>query len=151
MIGMNYLTIEVKVQTETVLVILLNDDGTINRKGDGSQNPDRPYALGMGDTKEMFGKLSPLISDDFESYSNGVFDDPEKKGKECSLEIHLGMGSKNTGCRFIYGADSMGPPKPISDFVIKALEVTDTWYLRACKNADVKNVDPGISGASDRE
>jgi hypothetical protein len=81
-------------RSETVLVILIHVDGTINRKGDGSQNPDFPFTLGMGDTSEMFEKLNPLISNDFESYLNGVFDDPEKKGKGCSLEMHLGMDSK---------------------------------------------------------
>ena len=135
MIKLNYLTIEIKVQGETVLVILIHSDGTINRKGDGSQNPDFPYALGMGDTNEMFEKLSPMISNDFENYLNRVFDIPEKKGKECSLEIHLGMDSKITGFRFVYGSDSMGPPKSVNDFVVKALEVTDAWYKRAGKNS----------------
>jgi hypothetical protein len=138
MTKLDYLSIEIKVQTETVLVILIHSDGTINRKGDGSQNPDLPFAIGMGDTREIFEKLNPLVSNDFENHMNGVFDDPGKKGKECSLEIRLGMDSKSTGSRFIYGADSMGPPKSVSDFVVKALELTEGWYNRAGKNAEVQ-------------
>jgi len=136
MTKLDFVSIEIKVQNETVLFILIHGDGTINRKGDGSQNPDRPFAMGMTDTAEMFEKLNPFISGDLETYLNKVFDDSDKKGKECILEIRLGMGSKSTGCRFIYGAESMGPPNSISDFVIKALDVTDSWYQNAVSNSD---------------
>ena len=74
MTKLNFLTIEIKVQSETVLVILIHGDATINRKGDESQNPDFPYAIGMGDTKEMFEKLSPSITSDSKNYLKGVFD-----------------------------------------------------------------------------
>ncbi len=134
MIKLDYLSIEIKVQEETVLVILIHHDGTINRKGDGSENLDLPYAMGMGDSKEIFEKLNPLITSEFEDSLGKVFDIPEKKGKTCSLEIMLGTDSKATGCRFMYGLDSMGPPKSVSDFVVKSIELTNAWYLRANEN-----------------
>ena len=56
------------------LFVSTEDKRPFNRKGDGSQNPDFPYAIGMGDTKEMFEKLSPLITSDSVHYLNGVFD-----------------------------------------------------------------------------
>ena len=136
MIELEYLTIELKAQSETVLAIFIYNDGTINRIGDGSLNPNCSLVIGMGNTKEMFEKLNPLISEDFQSYFGRVFNDPQKKGKECSLEIQIGTDSKITGSRFTYGADSMGPPKSVTDFVEKALEVTDAWYNRAGINAE---------------
>jgi hypothetical protein len=132
---LEFLSIEIKVQDETVLVILIHSDGTINRKGDGSENPDLPFAMGMGDTKGIFKELVPLITNDFESCFNKVFDDPDRKGKICTLEIKLGDESNITGCKFIYGLDSIGPPIFLNDFVIKSIELTNSWYQRACENA----------------
>jgi hypothetical protein len=135
---LEYVSIEIKIEDQTVLVILIHSDGTINRKGYGTEKRDTPFAIGMGNTAEIFDKLNPLISKDFMSFLNGIFDDPNKKGKIVSLEINLMIDSKATGCKFTYGADSSGPPQPIKIFVEKSIALTNTWYAKATKIAGIK-------------
>ena len=65
---------------------------------------------------------------------NRVFEDPERKGKACSLEIIVSMKDQTTGAKFIYGTETMGPPKEIRDFIEKAIELTNDWYEQASRN-----------------
>ena len=122
------ITIELQIEEDTSLVIFLHKDGTINRKGDGTTKIDKNFFMGLTETIPIIEKLNRLIDEEFEQYLNNVYDLPDKKGKTCSIEIILANEKETKGVKFFYGSDSYGPPKPIGDFVIKAIELTDPWY-----------------------
>ena len=130
-------TIELNIDDESSLVILLHKDGTINRKGDGTQEIDPNFYIGI-QQDSIFTKLTKTITPDFESLLNGVYEDPDKKGKTCMLEITLSDGKETKGVRYTYGFESMGPPKPIVDYVLKAIELTDPWFKEQAKMTETE-------------
>jgi hypothetical protein len=69
-----YITIELKIDNDSSLMILLHKDGTINRKGDCSFNIYNIICMGITETGEIISELSKIINQDFEQYLNDVFD-----------------------------------------------------------------------------
>ncbi len=126
------ITVQLKIEEDVSLLILLHKDGTINRKGNGSENIDKNFFIGKNDDN-LLSKLAHSITPDFEEFLNKIFDDPDKKGKTCMLEISLSDEKETTGMRFTYGTKSIGPPEPVYNFVIKAVELTDPWFLKQKK------------------
>jgi hypothetical protein len=120
-------TISLEIEEEASLNILLASDGTINRKGDGTYKIDGNFFMGITDTG-IFQCLKKYITDDFKSSLGKVYDLPGKEGKSCTLEIVLAGDKEGNGMKFIYGADSMGPPGPVADFVEAAIQLTDAWF-----------------------
>lgn len=129
-----YVTIELKIESDTSLIILLHRDGTINRQGDGSTNIEKNFFIGLTETIPILEELNTLINEDFEQYLNKIYDAPEKSGRICSIEIILANKNETKGTKFSYGSESMGPPKVIGDFVIKAIELTNSWYNKQQRN-----------------
>ncbi|MDQ1354991.1 MAG: hypothetical protein QG657_5300 [Acidobacteriota bacterium] len=107
------------------LFILLAADGSINRSG-----PNHPD-LFIGITKDtLFMQLRELINNEWFHYA-GVYDIPEKVGELCELTIiFVTIDGKEIGMKFLYGKESQGLPKDISDFVSQAISITDSWYDR---------------------
>jgi hypothetical protein len=91
---------------------------------------DNNFFIGMTNTAPILEQLRKLINKEFEEFLDMVYDIPEKLGKNCLVEIVLSSGNATKGTRFLYGADSMGPPRPIVDFVLKAKELTDPWFIQ---------------------
>lgn len=125
-------TIELNIEDEPSLLILLHKDGTINRKGRGTEEIDRNFFMGI-QKDSLLSKLTKSITADFESLLNSVHDYPDKKGKTCILEITLYDGKKTKGVRYTYGSESKGPPVPIANYVNKAIELTDPWFNEQVK------------------
>lgn len=121
------ITISLEIEEEASLNILLASDGTINRKGDGTYKIDRNFFMGITDTS-LFQRLKKYITDDFNACHGKVYDLPGKEGKSCTLEIVLSGGKEGNGMKFYYGADSMGPPLPVAEFVEAAIHLTDAWF-----------------------
>jgi hypothetical protein len=138
---LKFISIEIKLEQETALAILLHEDGTINRKGNGTDKIDQPLAIGMTNTLAIFKNLNPFLNNEFENYLNRVYDDPEKKGRTCSIEIKISTKDRTTGTKFIYGIESMFPPKEIGDFIEGAIELTNPWYDQAIKTKTATSSD----------
>ena len=122
--------ITIEVEKESVLFILLTEDGTINRSGTGYEhNTENDLFIGITD-KSLFFKLRELITDQMLTNMGG-YDVPDKKGKNCKLNIALSFeGGHDNGFGFIYGSESQGPPKDICEIVEKAINITDPWYKK---------------------
>lgn len=130
---LDHLLVDLKIAEQQSLVILLHKDGTINRTGNGTARIDKTLYIGITDTWSILQELAHLITSDFEGALNKVFDLPDKKGATCSLEIVLATGSETRGIKFVYGSKSVGPPREIKDFVMKAITLTDPWYQQQKK------------------
>jgi hypothetical protein len=132
--GNNYeiMTIELNIEDEPSLMILLHKDGTINRKGRGTEEIDNNFYMGI-QKDSLLSELNKSITSDFKSLLNRVNDYPDKKGKTCMLEITLSDGKETKGVRYTYGSESMGPPIPIANYVKKAIELTDPWFNEQVK------------------
>ena len=121
--------LQLNVDEESILMILLHKDGTVNRMGDGTESSDRKILLGVDEQKSMFSELEGAITPALEKYLvNQTLEAPNRIGKECMLEILIEEEGNTKGVRVKYGSESMGPPKEISDFLIKAIDVTELWY-----------------------
>jgi hypothetical protein len=138
MAPLDHLLIEMKIAGKQSLKLLLHKDGAINRMGNGTANIDKDLFIGVTDTAGILQELTSSITPDFEGALNKVFDLPEKKGATCSLEIVMADGQETKGIKFIYGTRSVGPPQEIKDFVLKAVTLTDPWYLQQQKAAPAK-------------
>ena len=125
-------TIQLDIDEESSLMILLHKDGTINRKGSGTEEIDHDFYMGMQEDS-LLTELAKLVTPEFQNLLNRVYDFPDKKGKTCMLEITLFDGKETTGVRYTYGSESMGPPIPIANYVKKAIELTDPWYKEQVK------------------
>ena len=126
-------TITLGIETETLLALLMHIDGTINRKGDGSMKIDNKMFMGITDEK-IFQELMKYITDEFKDFFGKVYDLPNKQGKTCSIEIILGKDNGTDGVKFIYGSDSMGPPRPVAEFVEAAILITNPWFYKQKKD-----------------
>jgi hypothetical protein len=125
-------TITLKVGDDTSLAILLHNDGTINRNGDGTINIDKTLFMGITN-KAIFNELMKYVTEDFKKFLGKIYDVPDKQGKICSIEIVIAKANEGNEMKFIYGSDSAGPPKPVADFVEAAISITDPWFYEQQK------------------
>jgi hypothetical protein len=120
--------ITLEVGKTQVSLILLSEDGSINRKGDGKPNcNDNNFFIGKTKDK-IFEQLKPLINEEMQDFLGKSFDIPEKKGRVCNLKILFKSGESETGVQFYYGEFSQGPPTVFKNFTIKAIELTENWH-----------------------
>lgn len=120
-------TITLTIEEEQSLAILLHKDGTINRKGNGTYTIDNNFYMGI-QQENLLEELLTTVTLEFEQYFDRIYDLPDRKGKTCTLEIILSTDTENTVMCFVYGSESMGPPKPVIDYVKEALKLTDPWF-----------------------
>jgi hypothetical protein len=125
--------ITLEVAGNQVLFIVLDEDGSINRKGDGS--PDcKDNDLFIGITKDkLFDQLRPLVSKEMEEFLDKTYDIPDKKGRPCDFKILFGGPGIETGVQFLYGEFSQGIPTPFRNFTIKAVELQKNGFKHKSK------------------
>jgi hypothetical protein len=142
----NRILITLEVAGNQVLFILLDEEGSINRKGNGS--PDcKDNDLFIGITKDkLFEQLKPFILEEMGEFLGRTYDIPEKKGRVCIFKVLFTGPDIETGVEFRYGELSQGIPTPFRNFTIKAIELTEKWFqaqkkmVSDTKNSDTKSV-----------
>ena len=120
--------VELEIDGKPSLVILLADDGLVNRLGSGTvDNTERDLFIGRAN-EPLFAQLRDKVQPEWLSHP-GAYDVPEKVGRTCELRIILkASASPEFGLRFRYGSESQGPPGDICQFVAEAVRLTDSWY-----------------------
>ncbi len=120
--------ITLKVDQKEVLFLMLAQDGSINRKGDGT--PDcNDNDLYIGNNNEgLFDQLKSFLTEDMGNFLQKTYDVPDKKGRLCDLTILFGGEGVETGTQFLYGEFSQGPPKPFVDYCVNAMNLTEGWF-----------------------
>jgi hypothetical protein len=55
---------------------------------------------------------------------------PERQGASCELTVMFGYrgSARSAGFRFLYGAESEGPPSEMGELVRYAIELTTPWH-----------------------
>tara|TARA_R110000737_G_C14433331_1_gene460073 strand:+ start:154 stop:567 length:414 start_codon:yes stop_codon:yes gene_type:complete len=120
--------IELTIDNQQALFIILGQDGTLNRKGNGNlQNISHDMYMGKMKDTFLFENLKTKMNSDFLNYIGKVFDIPDQKGNKCSLKILFQGKEINTGLEFHYGELSQGPPQVIINYVMMAINITDFW------------------------
>jgi hypothetical protein len=121
-------TINLDADGRPLLFVLLTEDGTINRMGNGRLANDE-LDLYAGHTDEpLLGLLRRDLPDDILEHA-GSYEVPGGGG----IPIRLAIGFKlddgsESGLEFTYGSESEGPPQDVVDIVRRARELTDPWY-----------------------
>lgn len=134
--------VSLEVGGEKTLFILLSDDGTINRMGNGQLSYGDRKHFYIGRTREpLFSKLRSHLTDDMLRYM-GRYNLPEKLGEICCFKIGLQFADgRSSGFEINYGSESAGPPQELVDFLQAALEVTNPWYRTFQNNRGRQPVD----------
>lgn len=121
-----------------VLFVLLAEDGTVNRMGDGSINcSDRDLFIGLS-KEPLFARFMETVDPAMFAHK-GAYDIPKKEGKPCELRVLFGLKDSDAGegFQFRYGSESQGPPREIRGLVVRAVELTNPWHIQQ-KNAKTK-------------
>jgi hypothetical protein len=136
--------VTLKVGEDQSLFIMLANDGSINRMGNGSENRIE---------RDMFiGKTSTDAFDDVKKYAPAVISqwigghsDRSPVGKLCELGVGFQMlDGKEMMSQWHYGSQSQGPPPEVTQLVIAAVKFTNDWYesqkemVRAADSGDGK-------------
>lgn len=123
-----HLLIILEVADKQVLFILLDEGGSVNRKGNGSPDcVDNDLFIGIT-SENLFSQVKPFIADEMKEFWGNIYDLPDKKGRPCSLKILIKGDKIETGVQFLYGEFSQGPPNSFRTLVVKAMELTDKWH-----------------------
>ena len=129
-------TISLEIEKQPALFILLGEDGSINRMGNGStENAERELFIGKVDPAIFKSVRSHLTKGMLRSLGQG-YEAPTPRGSSCELTITFKFkdGSSN-GIAFRYGSESEGPPQDVAEFVTAAVRQTDPWYDDFRRNA----------------
>lgn len=134
-----FVLIKLDVADKQVLFIILGEDGTINRQGDGSADC-KDNDLYIGITKDnLFSKLKPFITEEMQPFIGNRYNEKEKEGRVCSLQVIFKGDNIETGTQFIYGELSSGPPEVVFELVVQACELTHGWHMKQKKMASKSN------------
>lgn len=121
------------------LYVLLAEDGTVNRLGDGSIDcSDRDMLIGRT-SEPLFAEFMAAVDPAIFAHK-GAYDIAKKEAKLCELRLLFGLRGSDAceGFQFRYGLDSQGPPKEIRDLVVKAVALTNAWHAQQKTNAKSK-------------
>lgn len=122
------LTITLKCEEKQVLFVLIANDGTVNRLGDGSYEcEDKNLYIGIS-TNNLFEKTKQFVTQEMSECVGELYTCNEIKGKKCEMTIIYTGDNFETGVRFVYGDLSERPPMIFRDLVKKAVEYTDPWW-----------------------
>jgi len=126
--SLSVIWMDLLVDGQQSLIVLLAEDGTVNRLGNGTAN-DTERTLFIGTTNEaLFAQLRDKVKPEWIPHQ-GAYDMPEKKGTICTLTLILGHADGHEDrFGFRYGSESQGPPLDICKFVEAAVRLTDPWY-----------------------
>lgn len=123
--------VSLKADEVQVLFVLLAEDGTVNRMGDGSlECRDSDLFIGQA-TEPLFERFMEAV-DPAIFGSAGAYETREKTGKPCELQMVFGLrGSQaSDGFWFRYGSESQGPPQEICDLVLRLVTLTNSWHAQ---------------------
>ena len=126
--SLRVIMVDLDVDGRQSLVVLLAEDGTVNRLGTGAvSNTERTFFIGRTN-EALFAQLREQVEPEWIAHQ-GAYDVPDKKGSTCTLTIMFkhADGQENS-FRFRYGSKSQGPPSDICQFVAEAVRLTDPWY-----------------------
>jgi hypothetical protein len=117
------------VDGEQSLFIMLSEDGTINRMGNGSIDQiERQMFIGRLDSG-VFRQLRSQVTDGVVYFLGQRLAAPEPKGKLCELSVLFkyadGREAKSV---WRYGSESQGPHPEVCTFVVAAAQVTEPWF-----------------------
>lgn len=121
--------VTLKVNDDTALFILLAEDGTVNRMGNGSAiNTDHLMFIGRH-SEPLFARFIARITPELLQHQ-GAYELPNRKGATCELTLLLGYrgSERSAGFKFIYGSQSQGPGREIAELVRYAEELTTPWH-----------------------
>lgn len=136
--------VTLKIKDDTALFILLAEDGTVNRMGDGSASTEK-HDMFIGINREpLFGRFMVRVTPEM-LMQQGAYEVPHREGAKCELTLLLGYrgSEKVAGFKFIYGAESQGPPREIADLVRYAVELTTPWHEEQKRAAKLENKNVG--------
>jgi hypothetical protein len=123
-----HILIILEVADKQVLFIVLDEDGSINRKGNGSPDcEDNDLFIGIT-SENLFSQVKLFITEEMQEFWGNKYDLPDKKGRLCCLNILYKGEEIETGVQFLYGEFSQGPPNPFRTLVVKAVELTNNWH-----------------------
>ena len=130
--------ITLEVGDKTALLILLAQDGSIHRKGNGNPN-STGLVLAQGISHlGHFEALMMTIDENIFNYT-GVIKQPQPVGNECRLSlIFHGRNEIDFSFRVVYGAESEGPPQELAQVLINAVKITEAWYQDQLKPEEKK-------------
>jgi hypothetical protein len=114
------------VEGERVLALDLAADGGVRRSGTGQPGTALEAYQGVIDPS-VFRDVIAGITDELLA-REGRYSDPQPQGTLASLTAVFAGGGERTGLEFRYGAQSQGPPPPLTALVRDAVELTDDWY-----------------------
>ena len=126
--SLRVIMVDLDVDGQQSLVVLLDQEGLVNRLGTGAvNNTERKFFIGRTD-QPLFAQLRDKVDSAWITHQ-GAYEVPEKRGSLCTLTIMFqhADGQENA-IRFRYGSESEGPPGDICHFVAEAVRLTDPWY-----------------------
>ena len=117
------------VDGERSLFIMLSEDGSINRMGNGSidQVEQQMFIGSVG--PDLFKQLRSQVTAGVVYFLGQRLAAPEPKGKLCELSVIFkyadGREAKSV---WRYGSESQGPHPEVCTFVGTAARVTEPWF-----------------------
>jgi hypothetical protein len=125
----NGFAVTLEVGDKKNLFILLDSGGTVNRQGNGRSDSDTDE-LYLGATGEpLFERLMSGVPEDLFRQA-GSYHDPAPKGLPCKLSVVFQSSAEAAVFEYEYGSESPGPPAEISRLVVRAIELTDPYYVK---------------------
>jgi hypothetical protein len=121
------ISVSLKIDGTLTLFALLADDGTINRMGTGAvHNVEHDFYIGVIDNG-AFRRLRSMIQPAWLDMS-GRYERPDRVGPECELSVAFNRAEgSDVVIQFVYGAESLGPPTDLREFVATAVNLTGAW------------------------
>jgi hypothetical protein len=111
------------------LVVLLARDGSINRMGDGTLDPEVDSTWYIGRVEEpLFDKLMEVVPEEILELS-GRYDPPDRLGVECKCTFVFSYkDGQDIGLEIVWGSESAGLPLEMQRMIARAVELTDPWW-----------------------
>lgn len=130
--------LSLEVGGKNALLIVMAKDGTICRRGNGNPEKDLEMLKGESDLQH-FDAYMMTISEELFAFS-GVFEQTPIIGRPCKLLIVFsGPGGEEAGFKCNYGEDSQGAPREITEMLINAVKLTDSWYEQEIEKVRERN------------
>ncbi len=112
------IVVDLDVDSKKLLFILVGSDGSINRVGSGTfGNKNRDMFIGKTDPA-IFQRVRPYLTDSMLHGLGMRFQSENPRGAPCKLTLMFQFNDgKSARSEYLYGAESLGPPREVADFV----------------------------------
>jgi hypothetical protein len=136
--------ITLDVNAKGALFLMLSADGSINRQGSGTFK-DMAHDLFIGITEPaIFYSVRSHLTDDMlqageqSGLLGHTFQFDNQRGAPCKLEVRFFCkdGTSSGSFAFLYGAESEGPPRFLTNLVRVAVHETEPWYQQFRKGVE---------------